>query len=75
MKTPNKNIVLNIQKISIGFCALATVATLAVAEIGHCTQNDRAYAAGILGSIFTTAGLGLAVGGYLSNPYRKKERD
>lgn len=75
MKTPNKNIVLNIQKISIGFCALATVGSLAVAEIGHCKQNNRAYVAGTLGALFTTAGLGLTVGGYLSNPYRKKERD
>ena len=75
MKTPNKNTVLNIQKISIGFCALATVGSLAVAEIGHCKQNDKAYVAGTLGSLFTTAGFGLAVSGYLSNPYRKKERE
>ena len=75
MKTPNKNTILNVQKTIIGFCALATVGSLAVAEIGYCKQNNRAYVAGTLGSLFTTAGLGLAVGGYLSNPYRKKERD
>ena len=72
---PNKKIVLKIQKTLIGFCALATVFTLAVTEIGHCKQNKKLFTAGALGSLFTTTGLGMAISGYLSNPYRKKERD
>ena len=75
MKTSSKKIILNIQKTLIGFCALATVGTWTMAEIGHCRKNNRQFVAGTLGSLFTTAGLGMAIGGYLSNPYRKKERD
>ena len=75
MKTSSKKIILNIQKTLIGFCALGTVFTLAVAEIGHCKKDNRKFVAGMLGSLFTTAGLGMAIGGYLSNPYRKRERD
>ena len=75
MKEIKEKTIVNIQKTLIGLCALGTIFTLAVAEIGHCKQDNRRFVAGTLGSLFTTAGLGLAIQGYLSNPYRKKERD
>ena len=75
MKTLSKETILNIQKTLIGLSVLGTISTLAIAEIGHCKQDDRTFVAGTLGSLFTTASLGMSIGGYLSNPYRKRERD
>ena len=70
MKSISQKTTLNIQKTLIGLCALGTIFTLAVAEIGHCKKDNRAFVAGTLGSLFTTAGLGLAINGY-----HKRERD
>ena len=68
----NKNTSLKKQKMLIGFCAFATVATLIHASFKTETKSKIAATAG---AMLASCGLGGAIEGYLSNSHRKKERD
>ncbi|MBR6231905.1 MAG: hypothetical protein IKQ99_02270 [Alphaproteobacteria bacterium] len=70
-KSAQKNF-LKIQKILIGFLALATVFSVSSAAFA---TNTASKAMRTAGAVLSGLGLGMTLGGYLSNPYRKRERD
>lgn len=75
MAESNKKIVQNIQKAAIALCALATVFAVSSATFAKHKDNTKAKIACTAGAILSGLGLGMSLKGYLSNPYRKKERN
>ena len=72
MKESLKKNILNIQKILIGFCALAVLFSVSSAAFA---KDIKSKAAGTAGALLSGLGLGMTLGGYLSNPYRKREHE
>ena len=72
MKESTKKTVLNIQKTLIGLCALAVLFSVSSAAF---SRNIKSKTMATAGALLSGLGLGMTLGGYLSNPYRKKERD
>ena len=70
-KSTQKNI-LKIQKILIGFLALATVFSVSSAAMA---KNTSSKAMRTIGAVLCGLGLGLSINGYLYNPERKRQRD
>ena len=72
MKEPTEKFILKLQKMMIGFCVLATL--FSVSSTAFAT-GIKQKAIGTTGSVLAGLGLGMAIGGYLSNPCRKRERN
>ena len=72
MKEPTEKFILKLQKMMIGFCALATVFSVSATTFA---PNTKLKAIGTMGSILAGLGLGMTMTGYLSNPSRKRERN
>ena len=72
MKEPTDKFILKLQKLMIGFCALATVFLVSSTAFA---PNIKLKAIGTMGSVLAGLGLGMTIAGYLSNPCRKRERN
>ncbi len=73
MKNQKKEKGLKIQKLLIGLCAVAALGSIFMLCQGARRQNPKLIC--ISASALSALGLGMSVGGFLSNPYRKKERN
>ena len=72
MKEPSEKLILKLQKKIIGFCALATILSVSSTAFA---PDAKLKAIGTMGSVWAGLGLGMSIGGYLSNPCRKRERN
>ena len=75
MKESAKKVVVNIQKVAIGFCAIATLAGVSGAVIAKHQKDTESYAKGTAVALLGGLALGMTTKGYLSNPFRKREHD
>lgn len=69
----DKKNVLNIQKAAIFLCALSTITTVSLAAFAVQEKDSKAKIIGTAGALLSGWGLGMTLGGYLSNPYRKRQ--
>ena len=74
MTEASKKIISNIQKVAIVLCALATIFTTSAAAIAMRKDNNKAKIVNTAGALLSGLGLGMTMGGYLSNPKRKRQR-